>query len=283
MADIFLKADIIENHMIFVELRKNPKNLPLHRHDYLEIYYICNGSAIHHYKGKQIPIRKGDIFFIDYNSEHRMTEESSDFESITCTFVPEFIDSSLLGCSGMMDVFKNYTINLLPYSLNGFYAFQDDSGKILRILKLMLEEYKNQEPGYLSFLRTYLIQLILLTIRKVDLLTANMDERITKIITYIQSHYNEPLTLEMFCHKYYCSLSNLSILFKTQTEITFTEYLRKTRIDASCRILIHSKKSIDQIANAVGYNDVKTFRKHFKASLDITPCNFRKKYQLIKP
>lgn len=282
MSEIFSKENIIKNHMIFIEHRKKPKELPLHEHDFLEIAYITAGSAIHHYRGKQILIKNGDFFFIDYNSEHRMTKESDDFETITCTFVPEFIDHSLLGCSGIIDVFKNYTINLLPHSLNGFYSFHDESGKIRNILQQMLEEYEHQKPGYLSFLRTYLLQLILLTIRKVDVLTSNFDERIIAIINYINAHYNEPIKLESFSNNYFCSLSNMSILFKSETGVTFTEYVRKTRIDVSCRLLTDSQKSIDRIANEVGYNDTRSFRKHFKAYIGMTPCSFRKKYHHYK-
>ena len=285
MIEDFLQDGIVQKHMFLIESRKNPKNLPLHKHDHLGVFYICEGSALYNYKGKLTPVTKGDYFIIDCNTEHRMIYdncECDNFECVVCTFMPEFIDSSLLGSTGINDIFKNYAINLLPYSPNGFYAFHDEGTEIKRLLSQMLDEYQSKRDGYLSFLRTYLILLILFSIRKVDIVTANYDERILEIVEYVNVHYNEQITLEMLCQKFFCTLSNISILFQTHVGITYTEYLRRTRINASCRLLANTQKTINIIANDVGYADVKTFRKHFKAHTGITPTMFRQKYKLYK-
>lgn len=276
MRRLYSKEDIIENRMISVMYREDPKDSPVHTHDFLEIIYIIEGRAIHNCKGKQTPITKGNYFLIDYNSEHQIVCKSHDFKVITCTFVPEFIDDSLWGCGGIIAVFKNYNINLLPHPSIDFYSFNDDNGSILNILEAMIDEYKRTKPGYLSFLRSYLIQLLLFTIRKFDTLTPEFDKRIEEIIEYTDCHYAEHITLEQLCRDYYCSVSNISILFKSQTGITFSEYLKETRIKKSCKLLTNSDKSIEEIANAVGYNDTRTFRKHFKLYFGITPLKFRK-------
>ena len=110
MRRLYSKEDIIENRMISVMYREDPKDSPVHTHDFLEIIYIIEGRAIHNCKGKQTPITKGNYFLIDYNSEHQIVCKSRDFKVITCTFVPEFIDDSLWGCGGIIAVFKNYNI-----------------------------------------------------------------------------------------------------------------------------------------------------------------------------
>lgn len=59
-------------------------------------------------------------------------------------------------------------------------------------------------------------------------------------------------------------------------EMTFTGYIRKVRIEASCKLLIGTNKSIWEIANDTGYGDVRSFREHFKEIYNVTPLKFRK-------
>ena len=107
MAQIFSKEHFISNKMISIDFREDTLSSPVHTHDFLEMIYICQGTAVHHYKGKKNQITSGEYVFIDFNSEHSLRSKSDDFKAITCTFVPEFIDSSLLGCTGIIDVLKN--------------------------------------------------------------------------------------------------------------------------------------------------------------------------------
>ena len=76
-------------------------------------------------------------------------------------------------------------------------------------------------------------------------------KKIEEIIEYTDCHYAEHITLEQLCRDYYCSVSNISILFKSQTGITFSEYLKETRIKKSCKLLTNSDKSIEEINSLI--------------------------------
>lgn len=278
MAQLLSKEQVITNKMISINFREDTLSSPMHTHDFLEMIYICKGTAMHHYKGKKIPISKGEYVFIDFNSEHSIRGKSDDFKAITCTFVPEFIDSSLLGCTGITDVLKNYNINLFSYSLADISSFDDESGSILNMLETMIEEYQRKEAGFLSIIRSCLIQILVLTMRKTELVTMRLDERITEIVEYVHKNYSEPITLKSLSDKFNCSISNLSIIFKNQMGISFSEYLRKVRIEAGCRLLVDTDKSIWEVANDTGYGDVRSFREHFKDFYNVTPLKFRKMF-----
>jgi AraC family L-rhamnose operon transcriptional activator RhaR len=262
--------------MISIDFREETFNSPVHTHDFLEMLYIYSGTAVHHYKNEKSPVKKGDYVFIDFNSEHSVENKSDNFKAITCTFVPEFIDSSLFGCTSIADVLKNYNINLFSGSLADFSLFNDNSEKILQILMEMFDEYQNKEPGYLSIIRSCLIQILVMTMRKTVLVNTHPDKYITEVVNYVNKNYSEDVTLEALSKKMNFSLSYLSIVFKRQMAMTFSEYLRKVRIEAGCRLLIDSNKSIWEIAGDVGYNDVRSFRTHFKNRYNVTPLKFRK-------
>ena len=279
MAELLLKENIISNKMISVDFRPERSGSPTHTHDFLEMVYIYSGTAMHRYKGKNTLLCKGNYVFIDFNSEHSLEEKSDDFKAITCTFMPEFIDSSLLGCTGITDVLRNYNINLFSRSLTDISFFADDAERILHQLELMMDEHQRKEAGYLPIIRSCLIQILVLTARKTELVPSHTDKRITEIVDHINKNYSGDITLEDVSRKFYCSLSNISILFKKQMGMTFTQYLRKVRMEAACKLLINTDKSIDEIADDIGYSDVRSFRTHFKSSYNITPLKFRKMFE----
>lgn len=278
MVKRLLRENIIGNKMISIDFRTETSSSPVHTHDFLELLYVYSGTALHRYKGKKTPLSKGQYVFIDFNSEHSLTDKSGDFKAITCTFVPEFIDSSLFCCTGIIDVLKSYNINLVSYSLGEICSFNDESQRILSMLEQMIDEYEKKDAGYLSIIRSCLIQILVLTTRKTELVIANTDERVTEIINHVKKHFAENVTLEYFVKSFNCSLSNISIIFKSRMGMTFTEYLRKVRMEAACKLLTDTDKSIWEIANDTGYSDVRSFRMHFKNSYHITPLKFRKMF-----
>ena len=68
----------------------------------------------------------------------------------------------------------------------------------------------------------------------------------------------------------------LSKRFKQETGVTFSEYLKHTRIDASRRLLINTAKPITEISELVGYVDTTFFHNTFRSIVGHTPTEYRK-------
>ena len=90
-------------------------------------------------------------------------------------------------------------------------------------------------------------------------------------------NYKSNISLKEICNKYNYSVQYMSYKFKRAAGMTFLEYLHKTRIENSMKLLIDTGTSISTISNAVGYKDVKAFYKFFKKYTNTTPAEFRKK------
>ena len=58
--------------------------------------------------------------------------------------------------------------------------------------------------------------------------------------------------------------------------MTFTDYLQKLRIEKSCELLAGSDMRIAEIAQAVGYEDIKFFNRLFKRTLGMPPREYRR-------
>lgn len=116
----------------------------------------------------------------------------------------------------------------------------------------------------------------------VDVLGKELQWQQTKPIRmvkeYIESHYNEAITLDVVAEKVNLSANYVSAMFKKETGVTFLEYLTATRMEAATDLLRKTDLSINQIAEMVGYTDVKHFSKLCKKTLGMKPSEYRKLY-----
>lgn len=69
--------------------------------------------------------------------------------------------------------------------------------------------------------------------------------------------------------------SYVSKLYKDQTGESLLDYMNKIRIEKAKEILINEDATIQEIADRVGYNDVKTFTRYFKRYEGVTPGKFK--------
>ena len=104
--------------------------------------------------------------------------------------------------------------------------------------------------------------------------TENSD--INRILKYINCEYMNNLTLGDICKKFGYSFSYMSAKFKKETGENFTKYLQKIRAEQSIRLLANTDLSVTEVAEAVGYHDIKSFYATFKKYADTTPSEFRK-------
>ena len=140
----------------------------------------------------------------------------------------------------------------------------------------MVCEYNNQLSGYKEILRAHLIEILVRTMRRYATTTLQQSDNISSILASVQQNYMKPLSLQDYADKYSYSLSYISKKFKSETNMSFSNFLQITRIEESCRLLCNTNKKIDEISKLVGYSDIRHFRKLFFKYKGMTPLEFRK-------
>jgi len=101
-------------------------------------------------------------------------------------------------------------------------------------------------------------------------------ERIRAVKRYIDTHYNEPFTLEHLAELGRVSVSHLSAEFRACFGLPPIEYRTRLRMQHACRFLKDTNLRVSEIASVVGYGDVYYFSKHFKSRYGACPREFRK-------
>ncbi|TBL72391.1 helix-turn-helix domain-containing protein [Paenibacillus thalictri] len=107
--------------------------------------------------------------------------------------------------------------------------------------------------------------------------TRKNESVISEITLYIQERFcDSALSLEAVAEHFGMTTSYLSKIFKQETNLTFTEYLKQLRLSEFKRGLVESDKSIKQLVVEIGYWDVPSFSRMFKQAEGMTPGDYRK-------
>jgi AraC-like DNA-binding protein len=101
---------------------------------------------------------------------------------------------------------------------------------------------------------------------------------IAAAVDHIKAHYSEPLTVEELARKVHLSVRQFERKFKATFHTTPRQYLIKMRILAACDQLLHSRKSITEIALDTGFYDHSAFTHQFTRHMQQTPREYRKQY-----
>ena len=104
------------------------------------------------------------------------------------------------------------------------------------------------------------------------------EERIVDIMNYIQNHYTD-VTLDVLAENFGLSKPYLSKYIKEKSGLTFQDAVKKARMKKARTMLKETNQTVESIAAYVGYENVEHFNRLFKKAYEMTPVQFRRKYQ----
>jgi YesN/AraC family two-component response regulator len=105
-------------------------------------------------------------------------------------------------------------------------------------------------------------------------LTSN--PQLNKVFDYIETHYHESISLIDVAEKLGYSSAYLTDLVKRHTGITINRWIIKRRLSAAEALLQQSDRSIEQVAEEVGYLNPGHFFRQFRQYIGTTPKAWRK-------
>ena len=103
--------------------------------------------------------------------------------------------------------------------------------------------------------------------------------KIRKITDYINQNFTRKMKSEEVANIGGLSTSRCLHLFKEETGLSLSEYIKKLRIDYGKYLLLNSDISLADCAIEAGFFDQSHFTKTFKQVERMTPSQFRRKYK----
>ncbi len=116
-------------------------------------------------------------------------------------------------------------------------------------------------------------------------IAVEQDSKSTGIIlrakNYIDKNYMRALSLTDMSEYLQINGAYFSMLFKTETGITFKDYLTGIRIEKAKSLLVNQEIKINKVAELTGYGDYRNFCKIFRRETGSSPSEYREKYRVI--
>jgi AraC-like DNA-binding protein/ligand-binding sensor protein len=106
-------------------------------------------------------------------------------------------------------------------------------------------------------------------------------DAIRKSREYIRNNSDERISLDHVAAVANMSASHFCRVFKKATDMNFSEYLARVRIEKAKNMLMESNYTMTHVAYDTGFNSVTDFNRTFKKITGETPSGFRKKAAAI--
>ncbi|MDQ0059490.1 response regulator [Paenibacillus harenae] len=192
-------------------------------------------------------------------------------------------ENALEGLTGFMDrikegsipfrVFRRFCLQLLSSVYRIVYEHKLNENILRQIHQpqdLFHRDFSAEE--FVGFL-TELINLI---IESMEWNKQHKQNRtIEKVIDFIRKNYAKDISLDDLAVHAQMSSNYLSTFFKQETGETFIEYVTRLRIDKAKTLMMNAQLRLYEIAQLVGYQDVKYFSRLFKRAVGVTPAEYR--------
>lgn len=248
-----------------------------HVHEKYEIYYLASGERYYFIKDRVFRIRKGHLVFINQGEMHKTTDaDLPDHQRILVYFKKEFLDTLNGSVASLLDFLAQKNYSVMELSLK-------DQTYIENIFKEMNEEILKKVIGFEVCLQGLLMKLLVFIVRRLDehnekdyFSNCPKHEKITDIVKYVDSHYNEQLSIGEIAEHFYISQYYLCRTFKETTGYTLVQYINSVRVKEAQRLLCQPELKMIQIAEKAGFGSIAQFNRVFREIAGCSPLSYRK-------
>lgn len=248
----------------------------------MELNYIKSGNVFFKYEDQTISAKPGDIFLIQPNVLHAiMSDEHSSFFYDTIVFHQNMLVGSYddrCYTDILLPIFSSRRRVLVPVSQEppGYHELHDSVRTIMQCA------HKNLATSDL-LLKSELLRLFYLLASTPGLCTehtvsteSRMTETLRPVLTYIQKHHSESVTIEQLAKIAHMSSSYFMSCFKQNFGLGAIEYLNQVRIRSACDLLRNTDRSISDIAFDTGFHNLSNFNRQFRTKVGCFPQTYRK-------
>jgi AraC-like DNA-binding protein len=252
----------------------------LHKHSFFEICYAFEGQGIFRITRRDYEVQAGQVFVARPGETHEIISSEEDPLGIyfwSYTLIPPRECQQEAGVDVLLNAF-----------LTSQKPLSTSPPAMSRILELLTEEIVQKGPGYVQAIEGLVVKLLLDTARAVvevlpqfilDDLSAKSPEEtvIHMVVRYLRDNYNHAISIRDLAAQVHLSERHICRLFRKMMGMSILEYLTKLRVEIAAQLLLERRLAIKEVAQTVGYPDVRYFTTLFRQYTGLTPAVFRQK------
>ncbi|NMB44579.1 MAG: AraC family transcriptional regulator [Clostridiales bacterium] len=262
-------------------------HFPKHRHNYIEIVYMCSGQTTHIINdSSKVVLKAGDVLFLNQNAYQEIMPAEINDIAVNFIILPEFFDFVF----SMLDeenILRNFIIGNLRHDSGRIDYLHYKVADVLPVQNLIenlvwsiLNKQVNKRHTTQVTMGLLFLQLLNYT-EKLDSTSPKQHEQnqVLNILQSIEENYQN-ISLTDIAKSTNQSVYQLSRLIKENTGSTFKDLVQKKRLNQAAYLLTNTNLTVDDIIYRVGYENTSYFYRIFKRRYKMTPSEFRKKQKI---
>ncbi len=256
------------------------KTMDMHIHDCYEIYFSISGGKQFLIDKRLYEVDPGNIFFINQFESHHLTQvDAAAHERIVISIHPEYLkrlstqQTDLSHCFTCRDTPFGHKIMLSKEHQKKFTYFihklseSRDYGQDIMDRAIFLEMMAWLNYMFISCCNGNM------EIPSVQRLASVHYEQIDELLSYINQHLAEDLSISVLASRLHFSSSYLRKIFKDATGTTINRYIIAKRISMAKRLLTDGY-SVTETSLLCGFQDYSNFLKSFTKAVGISPKKY---------
>ncbi len=248
---------------------------PLHWHEALEILYPLNGDVELLMDGEQFHLPKKNLTVIESRRAHSMLVSGERAMNICVHISKEKLKNYL------PDI-ELYQITCMPDKISDqqFPAYLE----ICQMMTLLTKLYLLETPEVSLESEGIILQVLAHLIRHFGIRAQGkapdsnqlLTDRIHQILSWVETHYSDPISLSDVADQLAISREYFCRLFRQSMGITFQEYLTGLRLNHAYQDLLYTTTPVSEIMENNGFTNQKRFNASFKKLYGCTPSEVRR-------
>jgi AraC-like DNA-binding protein/mannose-6-phosphate isomerase-like protein (cupin superfamily) len=266
-----------------ISVRVHPRFCPTlsHRHNYIEIMYVCQGTITHIINGAEVVMEAGDILLMNQHLSHALKPAGKDDIGINLLVLPEFFETAI----GMLDknnFLADFIIDLLRRknrSSQYLHFKLADNLQTNNLMENLIYSLVHKHKNSTRINQTLMGVLFLYLLENADALRHDAPNNYEEIMSrsvqmYIDQHF-KTATLSEIAADMHLPVAHLSRFVRKMTGRTFKELLQERRFEVARSKLAETTLPISDIMAAVGYENSSYFFRRFRQKYGISPKEYR--------
>ena len=267
-----------------IDIRTHTRFIPFpeHRHNYIEIMYMCSGTTTHIINREpRLVLGQGELLFLNQFASHEILEAGKEDICINFFILPQFFDE-VLPMIQRENVLSDFVVDTLRKNNNsaGYLHYKvADVLPVQNLVENLIWSLLNQPVNHRQLNQTTMGLLFMLLVNYTDKIEqSNPDQQQSatamQTLKYIEENY-QTATLTELADSLGQSVSNMSKLVKSSTGRTFQELLHEKRLNQTVHLLMKTALPITDIIFRVGYDNTSYFHRMFKDKFGMSPRQYR--------
>lgn len=260
-------------------------HFPKHRHNYVEMVYMCAGSTTHIVnETEQITLQEGDLLFLNQYATQEILPAGEQDIAVNFIILPEFFDRTLPMLE-KENVLRDFLVSSLSQdsSLAGYLHFQaKDILPVQNLIENMIWTLLSGKSGTNTLNQTTFGLLFMNLSMFADTINQNNPNQyeqhlIFTVLKYIESHYKDG-TLTEISNEVNQPAYYVSRLLKKHINSNFKELLQQRKLQQAAWLLSETLLPVETVMANIGYDNSSFFYRKFREKYGCSPKNYRKSH-----